>query len=55
MEIEEEVTGGAPVEVGRDEGGVGETQAEDGAGSGQHGGEAPAEARSQKRGLPEDF
>ncbi|CAN0044617.1 unnamed protein product, partial [Pylaiella littoralis] len=36
----------------RGEVGVGQAQAEEGAGGGQHGGETPAEARSQKRGLP---
>ncbi|CAM9986164.1 unnamed protein product [Ectocarpus sp. 6 AP-2014] len=45
----------APAEVGGGEGGIGQAQAEEGAGGGLHGGEAPAEAHGQKRGLPEDF
>lgn len=48
-----EANGGAPAEVGGGEGGVGQAQAEEGAVGGQHGVEAPAEARGQKRGLPE--
>ncbi|CAB1111464.1 unnamed protein product [Ectocarpus sp. CCAP 1310/34] len=55
VEIEEEATGGAPAEVGGGEGGVGQAQAEEGAGGGQHGGEAPVEARGQKRGRREGF
>ncbi|CAB1102408.1 unnamed protein product [Ectocarpus sp. CCAP 1310/34] len=55
LEIEEEATRGAPAEVIGGEGGVGQAQAEEGAGGGQHGGEASAEARGQRRALREDF
>ena len=55
MEIEEEPPGVAPAEVGGGEGEVRQAQAEEGAGGGQHGGEAPAEARGQKRALSKGF
>ncbi|CAB1102575.1 unnamed protein product [Ectocarpus sp. CCAP 1310/34] len=55
VEIEEEATGGDPAYVGGGEVGVGQAQAEEGVGGGQHGREAPAEARGQKRALPEVF
>lgn len=55
MTIEEEATGGASAEVGGGEGGVGQAQAEEGAGGRQHGGETPAETRGQRRALPAAF
>ena len=58
-QAEEAAAGGASAAAGEHEGGAGHAQTEpadqEDEGGGLHGGEALAEARGHKRGLPEGF